>query len=241
MIERRERIPAAEVIEPKRWKMPYWTEPESVIKAREEAEAETVVEEEEIEVEPLTAEQLELIRQEAYNEGLEQGLIEGRQNGEKVGRKEGHAEGLKSGQEEGHKLGYETGHKEGESKAQAQGEKETALEIANLQVIIKQLSEEFSQHKNTLEDVLPNLVEQLASAVVTEELSQGSEHIVALVNAALDALPMDKSQLQIEINPADLPFLEAVFEQSEWSGQLKADEKIEAGGCRLHTTHSVRW
>ena len=27
MIERRQRIPAEEVIEPKRWNLPYWVEP----------------------------------------------------------------------------------------------------------------------------------------------------------------------------------------------------------------------
>ncbi len=69
--------------ESKNWNLPFWTEPASVIKAREKEEAETIVEEEEIEIEPLTAEQLEQIRQEAYNEGLQQGLVEGRQKGEK--------------------------------------------------------------------------------------------------------------------------------------------------------------
>ncbi len=242
MIERRQRIPADEVTEPKLWSLPFWTEPESVVKAREkaeEAEAQTQVEEQEIEVEPFTAEQLEHIRQEAYNEGLEQGLVEGRQNGEKLGRQEGHDEGLKSGQEEGRKLGYQAGLEEGKTKAQSEGQQQTDLVLTNLKSVIKQLNIEFTQQKQSLENIFPDLVAQLAKAVVTEELSQGSEHIVALVNAAIDALPVDKNKLFIEVNPLDFPFLETAFEQSEWLCQLKAVDKIEAGGCRLVTEHSV--
>jgi hypothetical protein len=63
MSDRRERIPAAEVPDPKLWKLPFWTEPKHIVQAEVEAEeeddSEVLIEEEEIEIEPITAEQLE--------------------------------------------------------------------------------------------------------------------------------------------------------------------------------------
>ena len=247
MIERRQRIPAEEVIEPKRWNLPYWVEPEAVVKAREkeqakaekEADTEVEVEEEEIEVEPLTAEQLENIRQDAYNEGLQQGLVEGRQKGEKLGAQEGRKEGLTAGTEEGRKLGFEAGNHEGKKQALEEGEKQTQQTIDDLQSVINNLSEALSSHKNSIENFLPELVTQLAQAVINEELSQGSEHIVALVKLALAALPVEKSDLSIELNSKDLPFLEAAFEQENIQAKLSVVDEISAGGCRLVTSKSV--
>ena len=243
MIERRQRIPAEEVTDPKSWNLPYWVEPEAVVKAREkeqaQAEQEVEVEEEEIEVEPLTAEQLENIRQDAYNEGLQQGLVEGRQKGEKLGAQEGHKEGLTAGTEEGRKLGFEAGNDEGKKQALEEGQQQTQQTVDDLQLVIKNLSEELSSHKNIIDDFLPELVTQLAQAVINEELSQGSEHIVALVNLALAALPVDRSDLSIELNSKDLPFLEAAFEQNNIQAKLSVADEITAGGCKLVTSKSV--
>ncbi len=245
MIERRQRIPADEVVDPKSWNLPFWVEPEALVKAREkelakeQLEAEVEVEEEEIEVEPLTADQLEQIRQEAYNEGLEQGLVEGRQKGEKLGAQEGHKEGLAAGTEEGRKLGFEAGNSEGKKQAQESGDQQTQQTIEQLESVIHSLSDQLSAQKNDIENLLPELVEMLAQAVIHEELNQGSEHIVALVKLAIDALPLDKSHLIIELNEQDLPFLEASFEQNNIEAKLNTNNSISPGGCQLITDKSV--
>ncbi len=240
MVERKERIPADEIAEPKLWNLPYWTEPASVIKAREKAEAEpVVVEEDEIEVEPLTIEQLEHIRQEAYNEGLQQGLVEGRQKGEKLGFDAGNAEGLVKGQEEGRKLGFEAGQDEGKKQALDESKLQTDETVEQLKSAIAKMEDQLNQQKSAMEELLPDLVTMLAKAVVGEELDQGSEHIVALVNTALAALPLQQHQLNIEINPLDLPYLEAAFMGSEFESCLSKSDKIEAGGCVISSEYSL--
>jgi len=239
MVERRERIPADEVAESKNWNLPFWTEPASVIKAREKEESETTVEEEEIEIEPLTAEQLEQIRQEAYNEGLQQGLVEGRQKGEKLGIEEGREEGLKLGQDEGRKLGFEAGSDEGKSQALQEGKKQTDDTVTQLQTVITTLESQFSQQKTAMEDLLPELVIMLSQAVVGEELDQGSAHIVALVNTALEALPLSQSQVSIEVHALDLPHLEAAFQGSKFASCLTNNDDLEPGGCRLLSEYST--
>lgn len=242
MSDRRERIPAEEVPDPKRWKLPFWTEPKHIIHAEEELEAEddseVVVEDEEIEIEPLTADQLESIRQEAYNEGLEQGLIEGRQKGEKLGFEEGQKEGLIQGKEEGNQQGYEEGLAKGEKVALNEGESKSAALASQIQSNMRHLEKSISDQTSAIEKILPELVIALAQAVISEELDQGSEHIVNLVQQALNALPTDSKGLTIECNSLDLPFLEAAQEHTDFEAKFKANSTIQPGGCKVTSQHS---
>ena len=240
MTDRRERIPADEVKDSKRWNLPYWTEPSHLVHSEEHAQDdEVVVEDEEIEVEPLTAEQLELIRQEAFNEGLNQGLIEGRQKGEKLGYEAGHLEGLEKGQIEGRKLGFDSGFEKGEIKALEQGEKNTTKNTNHIKSILNAIDQHLNQQKKEISENLPDIILAIAKAVVTQELSQGSEHIVAIVQQALDSLPLESGHLKIEVNPHDLPYIEAAIEQGEFEGEAHASEKIDEGGCRIHSRYSA--
>ncbi len=246
MSDRRERIPASEITEPKRWELPYWTDPPHEVRAqmeREEKERATaageVLEEDEIEIEPLTAEQLEEIRQEAYDAGLEEGLKEGREKGEKEGHQEGHKKGLDEGQAEGRKLGFDAGTEKGESQAKQKGESEIAQTNEKLNSVINELSEQLKQNKKMLEAALPDLVIALAQAVVAAELKQGSEHIVDLVRQAMDALPMESGQVKIQLNPQDMSYIEAAFKDTDLAGSLESKETIEAGGCHIHSRYSA--
>lgn len=241
MSDRRERIPAEEVPDPKRWKLPFWTEPKHIIHAEEELEeddSDVVVEDEEIEIEPLTADQLESIRQEAYNEGLEQGLIEGRQKGEKLGFEEGKKEGLIQGKEEGSKQGYEEGLAKGEKTALDEGESKSAALASQIQSNMRHLESAISEQTSAIEKILPELVIALAQAVISEELDQGSEHIVNLVQQALNALPTDSKGLTIECNSLDLPFLEAAQEHTDFEAKFKVSSAIQPGGCKVSSQHS---
>ena len=98
-------IAAGDARDVKPWRLPYWTEPPAWLAekaAAEETEAVAADVHEADDVIPMpTAEELENIRREAYNAGLEQGLVEGRQ--------------------QGHKEGYDNGHKEGYAAAFAEG------------------------------------------------------------------------------------------------------------------------
>lgn len=239
MSDRRERIPADEVKEPKRWNLPFWTEPSHVVHSETPEEDEEVsVEEEEIEVEPLTAEQLEAIRQEAYNEGLEQGLIEGRQKGEKLGYDEGFQEGKTEGEAEGKKLGFDAGFEQGEKQAFSNTTKEQQQISQRYEQVLAAIQADIAEQKETLNQNIPDIILALAKAVITEELSQGSEHIVKLVREAVDALPLDSGEMKIEVNPQDLPFVEAALEQGEFEGNVVAKDSIKAGGCRVSSRYS---
>jgi flagellar assembly protein FliH len=244
MSDRRGRIPAEEVPEPKLWKLPFWTEPKHIVQAEveieeEEDDSEVLIEEEEIEIEPITAEQLEAIRQEAYNEGLEQGLVEGRQKGEKLGFDEGNKVGITEGKEVGEKLGYDAGFQKGEKQAEADADNKSAELNSKLHSCMRNMEKSVSEQKTAVEDILPNLVISIAEAVVAEELSHGSEHIINIVQQALNALPTDTGGLTIECNPHDLDFLINAQIDTDFDAKFKSNEKISAGGCKINSRYSA--
>lgn len=239
MNQRRERIPAKDVKESKNWSLPYWTESGDVV--QQEAQNHDndpdvwVEDEEEMEVEPLTAEALEKIRQEAYNDGLEQGLIEGRQKGEKQGFDDGYQDGHRKGLEEGKSQGYKDGLNKGNKEAEQTLDKQKKAFKQASQHVFNNLDQAFQSFKKEIEDTLPDLVEMLATGVIGGELEQGSEHIMHLVRDALDAIPVDKKQVTILVNEADLPFLEAGLDDDY---QIVSDDRIEPGGCKLQSKNS---
>lgn len=251
MTDRRERIPAAEITDPKRWNLPYWTTPPHVIQAEREEKAKALAkakaeqalaeigdEEIEIEVQPYTAEQLENIRQQAYNEGLEQGLIEGRQKGETLGHEVGYQEGLSQGLEAGKASGEEQGRQAIEQKLKNIHLQQAQEQAQQVSAILKGMQNFLTKQSKNIEKVLPELVEKLAQAVVGEELNQGSEHIVSLVKLAMDSLPLSSDHLHIELNEADVPYLEAAFENADFSAKIQVNKQISAGGCKIKTQHS---
>lgn len=243
MADHRQRIPAEELPdEPRNWSLPFWTEPTHIVETPEDlgGQDDVLMETAEIEtVEPLTAEELELIRQEAFNEGLQQGLIEGRQKGEKEGHKEGFDNGLAQGKKEGHEQGYQTGLEEGQIEANNRGEQQRDIITQQLQNFISALNSQLAEQQKDIEKVLPNIVEHLAKAVITEELSQGSDHIVHIVKQAIHALPVSLKDYTIELNHNDFPYIEAAIEQNQLQVNLESNESIDAGGCLIHTEKSL--
>lgn len=243
MGDRRARIPASEVgDEPRNWNLPFWTEPTHVVETPEDLDGDNDVLMEVAEVEtvtPLTADELEAIRQEAYNEGLQQGLEEGREKGEKLGHETGLAQGLKAGHEEGRKEGYDVGKGEGEVEAKGQAETQRNNLQTQLNGFMQALNVAMLSQQEEIEKILPDVIEHLAQAVVTEELSQGSEHIVHLVKQAIAALPVKLKDFTIEINHNDFTFIETALEQKQFSANLQSNESVEAGGCLIHSEKSL--
>jgi len=233
-----DRIPAEEVQESKPWHLPYWVEPPHLV----QQEDDVLVEEEEIEVEPLTAEQLEQIRQEAYNEGLEQGLVEGRQKGEKLGYDVGHKDGIEEGYKEGLEKGLAEGNEKGEAQALQEGKARTDQKVSELNSVLNELFQPIAQEKEQLDILLPELVLKLVEQIVESELGSGSQHAVNFVKQALLDLPSGAKNIQIFLSPLDLPYVEAAIEQdTNWSDQwdVQVDNGIQAGGCRIVSHESI--
>ncbi len=231
------RIPAEEVQDPKKWHLPYWVEPSHLVQKDDEIEVED--EEIEVEVEPLTAEQLEQIRQEAYNEGLEQGLVEGRQKGERLGYEDGFNEGKEEGYQEGQQQGLAEGKTQGEAQALQEGRAKTEQKVTELTTLLTALAAPIENEKRQLEALLPELVLKLTEQIIQAELSQGSEHAMAFCQKAVDALPTGAKNITVYVSPHDLPYVEAALEQHNESWDVQEDDELQAGGCRVESHESI--
>lgn len=214
------RIPKEELTAYERWELPLL-----------DARGNEVAREEERDVKPLTAGDLDDIRQAAREDGLQEGREQGKQ--------EGHAEGY----ENGHKEGLETGLAEGRERGQTEGYDETRTEVsASLERLEKMLGElllPIRQHQDELETSLLNLTMVLARAVVYRELTIDSSQIRQVVRQAMEALPSTAENVRIYVHPDDSSSVRDVAERFEAASSVVEDDRVLPGGCRVETRNSL--
>ncbi|MFO8142022.1 MAG: FliH/SctL family protein, partial [Marinobacter sp.] len=162
------RIPKEQLTAWERWELPLLDE-----------RGNQVVHEQE--VKPLTAGDMEAIRQAAREDGFQEG------------RQAGHQEGFEKGHAEGHKEGYSVGEAEGREQGSQRAAEATRKEVESrtdrLEHLLGELLLPIQRHEEELETVLVNLTTVLARAVVFRKLSMDSSQIRQVVRKALEALP----------------------------------------------------
>ena len=214
------RIPKEQLTAYERWELPLL-----------DAGGNEVAREEERDVKPLTAADIDEIRQAAredgYNEGREQGYQAGLTEGRKEGRQEGTETGLAEGREQGRRQGYDDTRKEIDTKLDRLGH------------LLGELLLPIRRHEDELETVLVNLTTVLARAVVYRELTIDSSQIRHVVRRALDALPSTAENIRIHIHPEDCEMVREVTARLETSASVIEDDNILPGGCRVETRHSL--
>lgn len=179
-----------------------------------------------LEVKPLTAEDIEQIRQAAFDEGFAQGKEEGFSKGYEEGREQGTADGLAQGQAEGKKIGLEQASDEIEQKKQ---------ELARL---LDQLQQPLLQIDQQVEQQLLQLCLAMAEAVIAVECKTNPQVILKTLSDATAVLPLQTEHILIRLHPDDMAIVEQHFsaeQLAERHWQLRADPAVEPGGCLLET------
>jgi flagellar assembly protein FliH len=214
------RIPKEQLTAYERWELPLL-----------DARGNEVAREEERDVKPLTAADIDQIRQAAredgYNEGREQGYQAGLAEGRERGHQEGLETGLAEGQEQGKSLGYDDTRKEVDTK------------LDRLEHLLGELLLPIRRHEDELETALINLTTVLARAVVYRELTIDSSQIRHVVRRALEALPSTADNIRIHIHPDDCEMVREVTARLETSASVLEDDNVLPGGCRVETRHSL--
>lgn len=180
----------------------------------------------ELEIKPLTAEDIEQIRQAAFDEGFAQGKEEGFSKGYEEGREQGSADGLSQGQAEGKKLGLEQAAEEIEQKKQ------------ELAALLDQLQQPLLQIDQQVEQQLLQLCLAMAEAVIAVEVKTNPAVILKTLADATSVLPLQTEHILIKLHPDDLAVVEQHFtaeQVAERHWQLRAEPSIERGGCLLET------
>ena len=150
----------------------------------------------------MTASQLQLLEQEAKEEGLKQVLAEG----------------------------YEKGYAEGELRARESVELHAKSTLAAQQSTLSQLVvsiiDPLAEQRDALQKVLTRLVAAIAERVCYRELLSDSSSILTVVSESIDALPIGESNIKIFLNPDDLTIIQSLpdFVQDNWP--LAADPQL---------------
>ena len=217
---RRSNVPPEELSAWERWELPLLDE-----------QGNEVAREEEVEVKPLTAADIEAIRQSAWEEGREEGRANGYEEGFKQGADEGREQGLKEGRE--------TGEQEGRSQAEQDTRSAIDEKLARLESVMAELVAPIERHQDELESALVNLATVLARAVIHRELSLDSSQIRQVVTDAVNSLPSTRENVRIRINPSDQEWVNEVATRLDAEVSVTTDESILAGGCKVETRHSL--
>lgn len=185
---------------------------------------------EEEEVQPLTAEEIEQIRQDAYQEGFEQGKAEGKEAG--------HAEGL----EQGHVEGLEKGHQEGIEAGREEGREAINEAIVRWQQLAEQLVSPIERVDEAAEQQLLNLAVMLAESVLRTEIKSNKESLLAALHESISALPFNTEIAEIHMHPDDIELLKQEYDddalaENKWI--IKPEPSFELGDLTVATPNSL--
>lgn len=186
-------------------------------------------EQEEFNIKPLTATDMEQIRQAAYDEGFAEGKEEGFSKGYAEGREQGQQDGMVQGQAEGKK----TGLADAEQELTAQREQLTAL-LSQLQQPLLAVNEQVKQQ-------LLQLSLAMAQAVIAVEAKTNPDVILQAISDATSALPLQSKNVVIKLNPIDIAKVEQFYSAADiakhgW--QLTPAVNVSEGGCLVQSTLS---
>tara|TARA_R110000787_G_scaffold221890_3_gene330624 strand:- start:844 stop:1638 length:795 start_codon:yes stop_codon:yes gene_type:complete len=181
------------------------------------------------EPEPLTAEEIEAIRQAAFEEGFDQG------------KEEGFTKGFDEGKASGHQEGLTLGHEEGVTQGLTEGKETSEQQIAAMQTLLEQLHQPLMNVEKNVEAQLLQLVVQLTQAVTKHEAKTNPDILLSAIAEGIKALPGQESQTQILLNPQDIKLVEQQFgaehiQQQGW--RLLAAPQLSPGSCQIENSTS---
>lgn len=181
------------------------------------------------EVLPLTADEIETIRQAAHDEGFNQG------------KEQGFSAGFDEGKRKGHQEGLEAGHQEGVNTGLAQGEEEIAQRSQQWQSLTEQLYQPLQVIENNIEQQLLQLVVQLTEAVTLQEAKTNPDIVLGALAEGIKALPSQELQTQILVHPDDIKLIEKQFTPehiTEQGWKLLAAPQLKPGSCQIENSTS---
>ncbi|KZZ12728.1 hypothetical protein A3765_02540 [Oleiphilus sp. HI0130] len=174
-------------------------------------------------VKPLTADDLEQIRKEAYQDGLKQGKADGFNQGVVEGRKKG----LQEGKQEGLKLGQE------------QARLELQSNQKSLEQLFTNLLQPIEEQKEAVEQVLLNTVLALVRSVIHLETTMNSDVIKQALTRSIDSLPKHAQDITIQLNPQDKTYVVDLIQTLSPEATVRPNAAIARGGCIIETTDQV--
>ncbi|GAK87041.1 flagellar assembly protein FliH [Vibrio ponticus] len=149
----------------------------------------------------LTQEEIDLIKQQAYQEGLLQG--------QEAGFKQGYDKGKEQGLEQGHQEGLEAGKLEGVAAGQEfiQQQVQTFVGLAN------QFAQPLELMNAQVEKQLVDMVLTLVKEVVHVEVQTNPQVILDTIKQSVEALPVSGHAITLKLHPDDVEIIRSSYGQ----------------------------
>lgn len=182
------------------------------------------------EILPPTADEIEAIRQAAYDEGFHQGREEG--------HKQGYEEGLAMGKEQGYNEGYVNGEQAGMDT----GRTNVQTLTQQWQALLDHIHAPVEKVNDATREQLTLLAVSLARAVVMCEIKTNQDVIMQALAEGMKALPINEQEYHVHLHPDDVTLVQTSMDaeqlqQRRW--QLIAAPGIERGGCDIVTPNNA--
>ena len=177
----------------------------------------------------LTLEELEQIRQDAYEEGIKQG------------HEQGYIEGFDKGVTDGKEAGYKEGVELGKTQGQEEVKPLMDEQLTHLRSLLDSLSDPLKKVDEQAEKQLVQLATMLSEAIIYQEIKTSPDIILHTLKKSIDALNAEQQKVKIHLHPEDLTLIktsygEQAIEDNHW--QLIAEPTLDRGGCEIKTPQS---
>ena len=231
------RVSEHQAQELERWAYPdYSPEHEGITENALNYDPEWQVEplDEEPELPPLTAADLDDIRHSAYEEGIAEGRTAGHSEGFEQGMQQGLEQGLQQGLEQGLAQGLEQGLEQGKGQIDEQ--------VGHLTQLIEKLATPLQQIDDAVEQQLVFLATSLARELIQVELKTNPQVILQTLREGIAALPMAGQQTTIQLHPEDLDLIKQAYGEeslAERRWTLQAEPAMNRGDLYVESGNST--
>ncbi|RDV25070.1 flagellar assembly protein FliH [Alteromonas aestuariivivens] len=230
------RISQSDVDGLKAWDLPFMEDPQlrqndgktNALNRRSDWKYEPPEPEEEIL--PPTAEEIEAIRQAAYEEGVGEG------------KEHGYQQGLEQGLQEGREKGFEEGFLKGEQQGLEAGKAVVQQQAEVWQQLSDTLRNPLSQANEEARQQLVKLAVALARSVIRTEIQTHEQVILQALSDGLKALPINDKRYRIQMNPEDIELVTQHFGAqtvAEKGWDLVESPSMQRGGCDIVTEQNA--
>ncbi|MGR5341762.1 flagellar assembly protein FliH [Vibrio astriarenae] len=172
----------------------------------------------------LTEEEIEAIRQAAYQEGLLQG--------QEAGFKQGYDKGKEQGLTDGHAEGLQTGQAEGV----AAGQEYIQQNVQHFVTLANQFAQPLELMNSQVEKQLVDMVLAIAREVVHVEVQTNPQVVLDTIKESVEVLPISGHAITLQLNPEDVAIIQAAYGQQElefrnWT--LVAEPALNRGDVQI--------
>ncbi|SJN54842.1 Flagellar assembly protein FliH [Vibrio ruber DSM 16370] len=175
----------------------------------------------------LTEEEIELIRQGAYQEGLHQG------------QEAGFKQGYDKGKDEGYQAGHQEGLTAGQTEGLAAGQEIIDEHVASFVSLANQFAQPLALMNAQVERQLVDMVLALVKEVVRVEVQMNPQVILDTVKSSVESLPITGHDITLKLNPEDVEVIRQSYGEEDldfrhWTlvsepSLNRGDVEIEAG------------